>query len=163
MQCVVVISGYEDYYGEIAESGRSSPSAENAAVALIDQAIRKAGITTNRKDPVQVSAKIYELQSKDGKPIRRLMGNYDITPPLRKMTSQEYSDELGRLLNQVPFEFRNALTGYVGDQANHEASIDLLDDLINILLEPITRYSTRLKNFSDHKQTRDIQPPENHM
>jgi hypothetical protein len=115
----------------------------------VERIIRKSGYTTPRKNPKMLLVNVYSLCAKDGKRIltRSHHSNFEIYPPLARMTEDEFNEEQEKLLKDIPKEFHGAFPGVAwdnGHSAGLEEVISVLSDLISNFKQPIEDYGKRL-------------------
>lgn len=117
----------------------------------VQSIIKKSGLTTSRSHTAMpIRVEIHILTIKDGKLTRKLFTNLDITPPLARMTTEEYHKEHARLLLEIPTEFRDAFTIMAGEKANgsgFEEIISALSGLINDLQPSIQAFENRMNQM----------------
>lgn len=115
---------------------------------VAEDAVRKAGLTTSRKDPQTVKVKVFVLGILKGAIHRESAGQYDITPPLERMTEQEYAEEMKEILADLPEAFRSYVESEAyedGHSAGYEEVVTLARNMASSLKRPIAEYTESLK------------------
>ncbi len=109
--------------------------------------VRKAGITTSRKNPQQVSVKVYELTIKAGKVHRGYGSDIKVMPYRIPMTETEFNEEMREITDQVPEAFRPYVTSESWDRGHsdgYEEVVLIAGNIVHALLPGIKRYTNDL-------------------
>lgn len=144
LNLVAVING-KDYPAEfnIRESDPKPPYYQRAA----EDAIRKAGITCPRKNPMQMGVEVFVLKIKGTELVRERAGKILVTPPMERMTVDEYNEERNTLLAEIPIEFHGFIgteTWDRGHSAGYEEVINIMQEMVYNLKPCIQNYRTNL-------------------
>ena len=110
-------------------------------------AVYSAKLTTPRKNPTQVVVRVFELRLKEGKVEKRSVGAWDVIPPLERLTSPEYKQEMEDLLSDIPEEFHSFVRDICYDKCDSfEERIDLAGTIVCKLKECVDKYTNRVSN-----------------
>jgi hypothetical protein len=108
-------------------------------------AVRKAGLTTSRKNPVKVSVDFFKLEIKDGKLNRVKVKTLPITPDLNPMTKDEFIQEIEDVLSGIPEEFHSFVsTEYNERGSGYEEQVGVARDIVQILAPCVWKYRQRI-------------------
>lgn len=141
MQCVAILPDGTEYFGEV--TGRVGSQARDVAEA----AVRKAKLTTSRKNPVEVTVQVYQIAAKDGELTRRSIGEIVVMPTLERMTQEEYTEEMESILSDLPEEFRlfvSQQSWEEGHSAGYEEVVNYAQDYAYSLASAIKAYNQRM-------------------
>ena len=100
---VAVLPDGREHFEDVTFYRHTRPDDELQRVA--ENAVRKAGITTPRKDPERITVKVFALEIKQGKLDRRLAKEAIVAPPMERMTQAEFDEELTEILSDLPEAF----------------------------------------------------------
>ena len=122
---------------------------------VCENAVRNSGLTTPRANPVPVVVSLFVLQIEKGKLVRRPHPTtYSITPPLERMTPEQYDAEMTSLLNEIPDEFSCYVTSESYDRghaAGYEECVLIARSMVDGLRPCIVEYRKRLQfNSVEH-------------
>lgn len=141
---VATIDGKETHFEANPEaSEHSSESVKSMASRIVCE----AGMTTPRRSPQTVRVRVESFGVKDGKMVRVLYRDYDIQPPLARMTDAEFKEEQDSTLSEVPSEFRPVLSSMAWDRGHsggHEEVVNYLRELVAGLNPVIEAYGKRM-------------------
>lgn len=144
MQVVATLPDNTEYFDEISEHRRTVGDIEEIA----QRAVSKNGLTTSRSNPEQVKVEVHRLEIKQGKLTRAKLGTFNVTPPLQRMTEDEYLTELKENLSSIPVEFHGFVEGYCYEQGHsygYEEVIGHVRDMVHSLGAAIKAYDGRVK------------------
>jgi len=139
-----VIDGKETVFE--ADPSASENSSESVKWAT-ERVVRESGLTTPRSNPQTVRVRVEAFGVKDGKMVRTLYRDYDIRPPLARMTDAEYVEERDSALLDVPCEFCPVLSDMAwerGHSSGYEEVINYLLELVAELKPVIESYGKRM-------------------
>jgi hypothetical protein len=142
--------GGESYFEAIPDVPESS--IDSIKSKLYD-VVKEHGFLSSRKNPKKISITVESIHIKDGKLERRPYGTYDIQPPMAKMTSIEFNEELSLSLRDIPKEFRHFFSIIVFSlegTRGYKETIEELKDLIIIFKQGLNDY----QNYQDRLKTR---------
>jgi hypothetical protein len=107
------------------------------------EAVRFWQLTTPRAEPQQVRVQLFRLKIVKGQIARQTISTYTVTPPLERMTADEYSAEMDEILAALPGPFR----AYVGSEAyerghsaGYEEVVGIAQAMADALKQPIADY-----------------------
>jgi len=106
-------------------------------------ALRKLGVTTPRNAPQSVKCKLFHLTYKNGQPYRQLLREYDVMPPLTRMTDEEFVKELGVILCELPKEFR----GYVSGKSWDDGHPSGREEVVSIAREIVSNLKPCIEDY----------------
>lgn len=120
---------------------------ELSSVYPDDYKIRALLPKVKRGGSESVTIKVYRVDIENLKVKLRYFKSMWVTPFEKEMDSTEYHEEMGRLLEEIPEEFR----GYVSSEAydrghssGYEESFNIAQDITNTLKRCIDKYTKRL-------------------
>ena len=145
---VAVLPDGAEHYGEL-------ESRHNGGFPLkqfAEEAVRANGLTTDRKDPQDVSVRIYALVTRAGKLERDGRGHVTVMPPLKSLTVTEYEAICAEQYNRVPEDFRSYVADELGSHScsGMDESADVLADIVDRLLPAIKAFMQRIKDDSKY-------------
>ena len=143
---VAVVDNHADFCGECNDFYTLADLARDA--------VRKTGITTNRKDPKCVRVKIFALEIKNASLVRRECQTINVQPPLEPMTPVEYDEECQDILRNVPEQFHVALQSMAyerGHSSGYEEVLGMLRDLVDSLLPAIKQYGKDARSMNPNR------------
>lgn len=112
-------------------------------------ALRALKVETPRNDPQSVKCKLFHLTYKNGQPYRQLLREYDVMPPLARMTEEEFQEEMKQLLTNIPEAFH----GFVeyqsyeqGHSCGREEVVLIASDIVSNLKPSIDAFAEGTKN-----------------
>jgi hypothetical protein len=138
---VAVLPDGKDYFAAI--NFRAGENRQSLYRDVAQDAVRKAGITTPRKDPKTVHVKMFVLKIDNGQLKREEITGYDVTPPMVRMTENEFYQEREELVMELPVEFHSAVNQMAwehGHSAGYEEVINYLRELVSNLKPCIEKY-----------------------
>jgi hypothetical protein len=114
----------------------------------VQEAVRKAGITTPRTNPADIEIKVEEFKVDNDMIVRRPYTILKVRPPLTRMTQAEFDAEQADLLTQLPEAFHSAFKSHAWDDGHSsglEAVTESLRCLIDEMLPSIKAFESELK------------------
>lgn len=147
-QIVIVLPDESEIFDEVTAFTRNNPDWYGQMHRAAERAVAKSGRTTDRYNPQPVRVQIFTLGISDGKLTRSGGFFRDITPPLRRMTEEEYRTEMDEILATLPEEFRSYVEGESWDSghaAGNEEVVSYARSMSHALQEPIKKYTERIK------------------
>lgn len=127
------------------DDGRRQHNHREAA----EQAVRDAGITTPRNAETRtVRVRVHELTIEKGALKRSHGVDFDITPPMARMTDDDYTRELAEALDGLPPEFAAFVSEKAyddGHSAGYEEVVSLARGMAYSLKQAVDKYNARLK------------------
>jgi hypothetical protein len=118
-----------------------------------ERAVRNAKITATRSNPQSVDVVIKELIIKNGEMTRSSGMQFSITPPLERMTEEEFQAEMTEILKDIPLEFSGFISHSSWEQghsAGREEVASIAREMAGELIQPIKAYARRIKKeFED--------------
>jgi len=151
MNYVAVFPDGTEYFDEFTED-RLGFGLEN----MISKAVLKSGIKTSRYNPQTIRIEIFTLKIKDGKLVRSFVKRMDVQPPPLAMTSEEFEEEMKKVLDEIPEEFHSFIKSESwesGHSSGREEVISLAQNLISDLKPCIGLFQKRILDRS-YKQVR---------
>ncbi len=143
---VVVFPDGKEYFGEDkGETGFFKFSVDD----LAREAVRKSGIRSPRKNPIQISVRVFRLEIEKGQLVRHLVKNMSIQPYLEDRTKEEYETELKQILAEIPKEFQSFVSGKAwddGHSSGYEEVLSIASDLVGDLKPCIDVFMQRFLN-----------------
>lgn len=133
VQVVAILPDGREYFADLRKYGNNSRFDYEQAAR---DAVRKYELTTPRKNPQTVDVKVCGLSIKEGKLERSTGCTFKITPPLERMTEEEYTTEMKAILDTIPESFRSFVSIYSyehGHSAGYEEIILIANNLVNAL------------------------------
>jgi hypothetical protein len=141
---VVVFSDNSEHFKEIPVTGRLD---EFAIKQICADGVRAKKLTTSRKNPQPVAVELFALEVSDGQLKRRKIGNYEVTPPLERMTTVEYNEEIEEAIDELPPEFQEYVRQSSWDRGHssgYEEVVNVAKEIASDLLPYIERYQKRI-------------------
>lgn len=135
-QLVAVLPDGTEHFEELRYFTDRHRSIDSDFRLICENAVRKAGLTTPRHDPVPVQVGLFDLEIQAGKLGRRKIRAFDIMPPLERMTDAQYSDEMQEILSEVPVEFRSYVASESydrGHSAGYEECTNIAQSIVAAL------------------------------
>jgi hypothetical protein len=132
---VVVLPNGTEYYAE--------QMVYQTVQLICEQAVRNAGLTTSRSNPIPVMVDLFQLVITDGKLVRQGMGKKEVMPPMAPMTKAEYEIKLNVIGDTLPMDCRNFVIHQAydrGHSAGYEEILNIARDLTDDLLPCIRCY-----------------------
>ena len=121
---------------------------EQALVQIAGNAVRKNGLTTSRTEPKPVIVVVQEIAVRNGKLDRIHPRKFNITPPLQRMTEEEFQAEMTEILKDIPVEFQGFIS-YSSWEHGHscwrEEVVSIANEMASELIKPIEAYAKRIK------------------
>lgn len=102
---VVLLPGGKEHFVE-AIPWKAGYSTKDWYKDICEEAVRKKGLKTSRKNPQKVAVELFALEINQGELKRRKVGNYEVMPPMERMSSEEYEESLQEALDDLPQEFQ---------------------------------------------------------
>ena len=116
---------------------------------IADDAVRNAGLTTPRnQEPTTIKVKVHRLTIDKGTLKREHPSTFDVTPPLARMTDDDYTRELAEALDGLPIEFAEFVSAKAyddGHSAGYEEVVSLARGMAYNLKKAVETYNKRLK------------------
>lgn len=120
----------------------------HAKQRIRDECVRKSGLKNTRKNPNRiVKVELFKLVIEQGKLVRQFAGRFVATPPLERMTEQEYNEEWNELLKDIPKEFHSFIMSDCyerGHSAGYEEVINYAHEMCHNIKEPIKKFKESL-------------------
>lgn len=120
---------------------------ELSSVDATDYKIRQLLPKARRGETESIHVRVYKIEVKNLKVELNYFKSMWVTPFEKEMDSTEYHEEMGRLLEEIPEEFR----GYVSSEAydrghssGYEESFNIAQDITSTLKRCIDKYTKRL-------------------
>ena len=142
---VAVLPNGSEHFGEW-EENRRGDSYERQK--LCDDAVRNFDMTTPRRKPVAVKVELFRLDVINGQLVRKSCGMFDVTPPLERMTDDEYTEEMNEILKELPKEFRSYVQSAAYDRGHSsgcEEIVSIASEMADELVSCIVAYTKRIK------------------
>jgi hypothetical protein len=129
---VASMSGQPDYHEDFVVRHYNQPTKEVAA-----NAVRHWKLTTPRSAPKDVTVVVARLTIENNSVVRRGECKVSVTPPLTRMTSEEYAVRMVLVLQPLPVAFRGWVEQQAydrGHSAGYEEVVMLAEELVDGLL-----------------------------
>jgi hypothetical protein len=141
-QYVAILPDGTEFFGENNEKNQffKATGLEN----ICEQAVRKAKLTTPRKEPKPVKVELLRLEINEGKLVRVPVGTYNIIPSKERMTDEEYETELSEMLETIPEAFRKFVRTKAYDDGHSsglEECLNIAESLVSDLIPCIREYT----------------------
>lgn len=144
-QYVVTVPGQVEHFEQLRPF---RTRIENSDIQdMCHRAIRKAGLTTPRRDPGDVVVTVARLEIENGALVRRAPFKVSVRPPLSPMTETECEEDLKELVKELPEEFQayvREVSYEQGHYAGNEEIVTLARDMVCALRPYVLAYEKRI-------------------
>lgn len=145
---VAILPNKAESFHELRWDLNNSRWNDGAIRNIAEEAVRKAGLTTDRKNPGSVRVEVRRLTIKGGGIERGAVTTFDITPPLKPMTADEFNDEMLATLAELPQEFADFVKQKAwedGHANGYEEVVAIAGNMVTDLKPVVEAYTKRIK------------------
>ena len=142
---IVLPKGEIDFVDKTLDSSSYERSRQIKQMCV--NAAYKHNYSASRKDPQEIVAKIYNVTLHMGKTVETFSTNVSFTPPLARMTIQDYEEEMKSITKELPEEFVSFVERQAWDDGHaygYEEVCNIACNIVSNLMPRITEYNKRM-------------------
>jgi hypothetical protein len=112
--------------------------------SMTQDAVVAANFTTSRKDPQTINVKIFEQTIKNGSVVDSPYCEFDIYPPIKRMTSEDFIIEHAIIVRDLSSEFLELVEEQMNRGKCYEEKIDIARSFTKSLSNALERYNKKI-------------------